>query len=203
MNKNGYIKLCDFAFAKLLPSHADFTYSIVGVPDTIPPEMLLGQPYSFSVDWWQLGIAMFEMFTSSSPFFARSMLQTHRNVLCHDRIRYPSHISSLARDTCQKLLQVNVKQRLGCSSTGRDAKEVKDNLWFRNQIDWTTIIERSHPAPYQIKDMQMDTREDLSLNNTFESKWLDEYDQAVRSLMDVSLNDDSTWEGQLDTTVDS
>lgn len=161
------------------------------MPDIIPPEMLLGQPYSFSVDWWQLGIAIFEMFTSTSPFFARSMLQTHRNVLCNHRREFPGHMSSLARQICSMLLQMNVKQRLGCSSTGRDAKEVKDNLWFRSQIDWTTIIERSHPAPYQINDCQIDSKENFSMINAIESKWLDEYDQAVRSLMDVSLDEDS------------
>ena len=50
------------------------------------------------------------------------------------------------------------------------------------------FIERSHPAPYPIKDFQMDSNEKLS---TIESKWLDEYDQAVRSLMDISFVEDS------------
>ncbi len=168
-----------------------YTYSIVGVPDTIPPEMLLGQPYSFSVDWWQLGIAMFEMFTSFTPFFNRSMLKTHRNVLCNYRLKLPSRISSLARYTCMLLLESKVNKRLGCSLNGMDAKEVKENLWFKNHIDWTAIIERSYPAPYKIKDFQINSNEKLSIMTTIESKWLDEYDQAVRSLMDISFVDDS------------
>lgn len=191
LTDHGYIKLSDFAFAKLLSSHSSYTYSIVGVPDTIPPEMLLGRPYSFSVDWWQLGIAMFEMFTSSTPFFSRSMFQTHRNVLCNYRSKFPSHISSLARYTCMMLLQPNINKRLGCTLTGMGAKEMKDNLWFRNHVDWTAIIERSHPAPYKIKDFQMNSNENISIMNTIESKWLDEYDQAVRSLTDISFVDEN------------
>jgi serine/threonine protein kinase len=153
--------------------------------------MLLGRPYSFSVDWWQLGIAMFEMLTSHSPFYSRSMFQTHQNVLCNNRYQFPSRISSLARYTCRMLLQADINKRLGCSLTGIDAKEVKQNLWFKHHVDWTAIIERSHPAPYKIKNVQMNSKENLSMLNTIESKWLDEYDQAVRSLMNVSLIDET------------
>jgi serine/threonine protein kinase len=42
LTDSGYIKLADLAFAKQLASRSSFTYSIVGVPDTIPPEMLHG-----------------------------------------------------------------------------------------------------------------------------------------------------------------
>jgi serine/threonine protein kinase len=164
---------------------------MIGVPDTIPPEMLLGRPYSFSVDWWQLGIAMFEMLTSLTPFYSQTMFKTHKNVLCNQRHRFPSHISSLAKWTCTKFLEPKINQRLGCSLAGMDAKEVKQNIWFKNHVDWTAIIERSQPAPYKIKDFQNNSNETMSRLNTIESKWLDEYDQAVRSLMDISLIDEN------------
>ncbi|CAF1604344.1 unnamed protein product, partial [Adineta ricciae] len=115
LTDHGYIKLSDFAFARLLPSNTSSTRSIVGVPDLMPPEMLLGQPYSFSVDWWQLGIVMFEMLTSYSPFYASSMIQTHENVLCNRRAKFPLRLSSSVKSTCRLLLQPNVKKRLGCS----------------------------------------------------------------------------------------
>jgi serine/threonine protein kinase len=149
--------------------------------------MLLGQPYSFSVDWWQLGIAMFEMLTSRTPFYSRSMFETHRNVLCNLRDEFPLHISSSARYTCRMLLQPKVNKRLGCSLTGMDAKEVKQNIWFKSHVDWTAIIERAYPAPYKIQNVEMNSSKAESMLNTIESKWLDEYDQAVRSLMDVSF----------------
>lgn len=164
---------------------------MVGVLDTIPPEVLSGQPYSFSVDWWQLGIAMFEMFTSRTPFFSPSMFQTHKNVLQNRRQRFPSHISSLARFTCNMLLQPDVNKRLGCSSTNMDAKEIKQNAWFKNHVDWSAIIEKSHPSPYRIKDIQKSSSKMISMLNTIESKWLDEYDQAVLSLMNVNFSDEN------------
>ena len=153
--------------------------------------MLLGRPYSFSVDWWQLGIAMFEMLTSHTPFYSPSMLKTHENVLCNQRCKFPLHISSLAKWTCMMFLEPKVNKRLGCSSAGTDAKEVKQNIWFKNHIDWTAIIERAQPAPYKIKNFENNSNETMSRLNTIESKWLDEYDQAVRSLMDVSLTDEN------------
>ncbi|CAM4867991.1 unnamed protein product [Rotaria socialis] len=192
LTHNGYIKLFDFAFAKLLSSQSTYTYSIVGVPDIIPPEMLLARPYSFSVDWWQLGIAMFEMLTSRTPFFSPSMFETHKNVIENRRYEFPSHISSLARCTCMMLLQPNIKKRLGCSSTGQGAKEVKQNVWFKNHVNWAAIIEGAHPPPYRINNVERNSNKTTSLLNTIESRWLDEYDQAVRSLMDVSVSDDET-----------
>ena len=149
--------------------------------------MLLGQSYSYSVDWWQLGIAIFEMLTSQTPFYSRSMLKTHQNVLCNKRLKFPLNISSLAKSTCMKLLEPNINKRLGCSINGMDAKEIKENLWFKNYIDWIKILERSYPAPYQLKIFQINNSKE---SNTIESKWLDEYDQIVRSLMDINLTDE-------------
>jgi hypothetical protein len=94
---------------------------------------------------------MFEMLTSCAPFFARSMLQTHRNVLCQSRLEFPLHISSQARHICRRFLERNIEGRLGCSSSGLDAKEVKQHGWFEQQIDWTTMIEQARPAPYPIQ----------------------------------------------------
>ncbi|CAF1047577.1 unnamed protein product [Adineta ricciae] len=129
LTDHGYIKLSDFAFTRLLPSHTSSTHSIVGVPDLMPPEMLLGQSYSFSVDWWQLGIAMFEMLTSYSPFYASSMMQTHENVLCNHRAKFPLRLSSSVKSTCRLLLQPNVKKRLGCSIIGdRDPKHRAEEI---------------------------------------------------------------------------
>lgn len=156
----------------------------------MPPEMLLGQPYSFSVDWWQLGIAMFEMLTSRTPFFSPSMLQTHRNVLCDRRHLFPPRTSASAKHTCRMLLQPKVSRRLGCSANGLDAKEVKHSVWLRDQIDWAAIIERTHPPPYRPSDLLRTSQERTSMLSLIESKWLDEYDQAVRSLTSINFDDE-------------
>ena len=119
------------------------------------------------------------------------MMQTHENVLCNHRAKFPLRLSSLVKSTCRLLLQPNVKKRLGCSITGMDAKEVKHNLWFQNHINWTSIIEQSYPSPYKFSDLLTNSKQTTSSTlNSIESKWLDEYDQAVRSLTKISFEDD-------------
>ena len=71
--------------------------------------MVLSRPYSYFVDWWQLGIVIFEMLTARTPFYSRSVFETHRNVLTNHLDEFPLYISNLARYTCRILLQPKIK----------------------------------------------------------------------------------------------
>ena len=73
---------------------------------------------------------------------------------------------------------------------GMDVKEVKQNIWFKNHGDWTAIIERTYPTSYRIKNMTMNSNKTMWTLNTIESKWLDEYDQAIQSLRNFSFPDE-------------
>ncbi len=61
IHSDGYLKLTDFGFAKRLEKTR--TWTLCGTPEYIAPEILLNRGHSFSVDWWALGILLFEMFT--------------------------------------------------------------------------------------------------------------------------------------------
>lgn len=56
MDKDGYIKLCDFGLAKLLGCASDITYTFCGTTEYLAPEIISGSGHNFSVDWWTLGI---------------------------------------------------------------------------------------------------------------------------------------------------
>lgn len=65
INRDGYLKLIDFGFAKELKTR---TYTICGTPEYIAPEILLNKGHGREVDWWTLGILLFEMHTGYPPF---------------------------------------------------------------------------------------------------------------------------------------
>jgi cGMP-dependent protein kinase len=67
IDQNGYLKLIDFGVAKDLTGK-DYTSTILGTAHYMPPEMLLGQPYSFASDYWSAGILLFEWFYGYYPF---------------------------------------------------------------------------------------------------------------------------------------
>ncbi|CAF0801031.1 unnamed protein product [Didymodactylos carnosus] len=175
---NGYIKLCDFGFATVLPNRESKTSTILGVPDYMPPEMLIGQPYSFSVDWWQLGVILFELLTSMTPFFAREMFKTHVKTICLNRFEWPNRVSGMARQIVKNLLNKEVSKRLGCTLS--DASELKRNLWFQNNIEWTTLFDQQYPAPYKLKSL--DPTNNATILNSIESRRLEEYETTVQEL---------------------
>ena len=67
LDKNGYLKLIDFGVAKELKD-MDSTYTICGTPHYLAPEIIIGKGYSYSADYWSLGITMFELFYGYLPF---------------------------------------------------------------------------------------------------------------------------------------
>lgn len=80
VNSNGYLKLIDFGTGKIIN---DFTHTIIGTPHYIAPEILLGKGYSFSCDYWSVGICMFEIFYGFYPFgdSASDILEVYKEIL--------------------------------------------------------------------------------------------------------------------------
>ena len=66
INKNGYLKLTDFGFAKQLENEK--TYTLCGTPEYLAPEIILNKGHGKAVDWWTLGILLYEMLEGIDPF---------------------------------------------------------------------------------------------------------------------------------------
>ena len=63
---NGYLKLTDFSFAKAIKGR---TYTLCGTPSYIAPEILLNSGHGIAVDWWSLGILIYELISGKDPFY--------------------------------------------------------------------------------------------------------------------------------------
>ena len=77
------MKLTDFGNAKFL-SRRQKTYTLCGVPESCAPEMLCSKGYSHSVDWWALGVLLYEMSIGYSPFYSENEMDTYARILNRD-----------------------------------------------------------------------------------------------------------------------
>jgi serine/threonine protein kinase len=87
---DGYLKLIDFGFAKVVRKR---TYTICGTPEYIAPEILLNQGHSKPVDWWTLGILIYEMLAGFPPFQDEDPMNIYRKII-NTKPRYPEGFDS-------------------------------------------------------------------------------------------------------------
>lgn len=83
IDSQGYIKVTDFGFAKKITNDTKRTYTLCGTPEFLAPEILQGNNmgYGFSVDWWSLGVLLFEMLTGFSPFYDQKPYEIYKKIL--------------------------------------------------------------------------------------------------------------------------
>ncbi|KAM7273997.1 hypothetical protein ACFE04_028661 [Oxalis oulophora] len=111
-------------------------HSVVGTPDYLAPEILLGMGHGATADWWSVGVILFELLVGVPPFNAETPQQIFDNIMNRD-IPWPREQDALsheATDLIDKLLIENPVQRLG--ATG--AREVKEHPFFKD-INWDTL----------------------------------------------------------------
>ncbi|XP_068649519.1 probable serine/threonine protein kinase IRE [Aristolochia californica] len=110
--------------------------SVVGTPDYLAPEILLGMGHGTTADWWSVGIILYELLVGIPPFNAQNPQKIFDNIMNRDMIwpRVPEEISYEAYDLINKLLIENPYQRLGVTG----AQEVKRHPFFKN-INWDTL----------------------------------------------------------------
>ena len=143
IDKEGYIKVVDFGFAKKV-KHSR-TYTLCGTPDYLAPELIRGEQYGKSVDIWSFGILIYEMMVGHPPFISSKPLLTYRKILSAD-VRYPSHLSSSCRDVLQRLLNPSSRDRICCSAGNME--ELKQHPFFAS-VSFRRVLSREEESPWK------------------------------------------------------
>lgn len=145
LDKDGHIKLADFGLCKEDIKFGDTTVTFCGTPEYLAPDILFNYKYGRAVDWWGLGVVMYEMVIGRLPFFSNDHERLF-NAIMHTRPRYPSRLSGEARDLFDKLLEKEPNRRLGGGP--EDAREVKAHVFFRG-VDFDRMLRKEYPTPFR------------------------------------------------------
>jgi serine/threonine protein kinase len=148
--RDGHLKLADFGLAKRgIDSPVNGASSACGTPEYLSPEVLNKQKHGFAVDYWGLGMVLYEMLTGLPPWYSKNRTQLFKDIRTSSasRLTYEKHATPAAKDLVAKLLTKDAASRLGSGTRG--AGEVKAHIFFcKYRIDWGGLEQKQVQSPY-------------------------------------------------------
>ncbi|XP_063073380.1 protein kinase C theta type isoform X2 [Engraulis encrasicolus] len=141
LDMDGHIKIADFGMCKENMMGDTRTSTFCGTPDYIAPEILLGQKYNSSVDWWSFGVLLFEMLIGQSPFHGHDEEELFQSIRTDDP-HYPSTLPRDAKDILIKLFVREPERRLGVRGC------IRTHAFFRD-TDWDALEQRRVKPPFR------------------------------------------------------
>ncbi|XP_034948029.1 atypical protein kinase C isoform X3 [Chelonus insularis] len=156
LDHEGHVKLTDYGMCKEGVREGDTTATFCGTPNYIAPEILRGEDYGFSVDWWALGVLLYEMLAGRSPFdIAGASENPDQNtedylfqVILQKTIRIPRSLSVKAASVLKGFLCKDPNERLGCGRGPSAFLDIVAHPFFK-AIDWELLEQKQVTPPYK------------------------------------------------------
>ncbi|KAL1765630.1 serine serine/threonine-protein kinase N3 isoform X2 [Sigmodon hispidus] len=144
LDAQGFLKIADFGLCKEGIGFGDRTSTFCGTPEFLAPEVLTQEAYTRAVDWWGLGVLLYEMLVGECPFPGDTEEEVFDCIVNADA-PYPHFLSVQGLELIQKLLQKCPEKRLGAGE--QDAEEIKVQPFFRS-TNWQALLARTVRPPF-------------------------------------------------------
>jgi len=170
LNRHGHLKLADLGLAKKTLR----TYTVCGTPDYMAPEILRGRGHDKSVDWWALGVLVYELHTGLTPFYGDTPDKIYELILAHvPPFRFTDEtMSKSAKDLANKLLEPKRTRRLGNVKTGADG--IRKHKYF-SKFNWESHGKLETVPPIKPDFVEINDRDGTVKTDPIEddnSKWV-------------------------------
>jgi len=167
IDQEGHVKLADFGLAKRLMPGEEGTETLCGTEVYTAPEMLSRQVYSYSVDLWQFGCFVYELFVGHSPFYSPNSTRDEiRSSIMECKFRFPSSFTVDAKDLVENVLVPDPGVRFG--NGANKWHDVKSHGYFAG-LDWEFVTARKLTPPIRNVDSGSDVLENFEEEFLFEN----------------------------------
>ncbi|MCJ1335160.1 serine/threonine protein kinase psk1 [Bachmanniomyces sp. S44760] len=144
LDSEGHLLLTDFGLSKVAVEGEESCKSILGTIEYMAPEVILGQDYGYSVDWWSFGALGYDLLTGAPPFRANNHAKMQEKIL-KQKLSLPYYLGPDSKDLLTRLLRKEPNKRLG-SCMPKDMLAIKKHRFFR-KIDWNLLAKREAEPP--------------------------------------------------------
>ncbi|XP_041123826.1 cGMP-dependent protein kinase 2 isoform X4 [Polyodon spathula] len=144
LDKDGYVKMVDFGFAKRI-GLGKKTWTFCGTPEYVAPEIIMNKGHDFGADYWSLGILIFELLTGSPPFSGSDPIKIYSTVLRGmEKVDFPKRIGKRPEDLIRRLCKLNPAERIGNKKNG--INDIRKHKWFQG-FNWEGLRSRKLSSP--------------------------------------------------------
>jgi len=194
LSSEGHVVLTDFGLSKEL-SQSTRTSTLCGTPVYLPPEMLLKQEYGKAVDFWSLGVLIYEMLVGDVPFYHNNVQKMFKKIVQEDIIFPDELVGTPAADLISLLLKKKPEERLTSFET------MKKHPFFA-QIDWEKLYNKDIKPPYvpQVKSIEDTSNVDKEIVNE-KVQFDDDGDGLTKEEQDMFVEIDFNFDGAGETNT--
>jgi len=182
LGREGHVVVTDFGLAKEGLHGEQRTETRAGTPEYLAPEVIKGEKYTKSVDWWAVGILVYEMLTGAPPFYDNDIQRLFHKITSGD-VHFPAGISPEATDFVQQLLSRDTSKRLS------DPQKIIAHPWFKT-MDFAKLEAKEIQPPFVPKVSGVDDVGEIDpefLSQPIEEE--EEGDATADQTRKVTLND--------------
>ena len=144
LDSQGYLKVVDLGLAKIVDGK---TWTLCGTPDYLAPEIILNEGHDKAVDYWALGVLMYELVAGIPPFYADDPMEVYEKILSSN-MTFPQHFTKNLCDIVRKLLKLCQSKRLGNGKGGCNG--IIKHKWFSG-FGWDDLLAYKLPPPIAVK----------------------------------------------------
>jgi p70 ribosomal S6 kinase len=165
LDSQGHIRVTDFGLAKGNMSDAEDqrSNSFIGTMEYMAPEVIAGRGHGKAVDWWSIGVLLYEMLCGVPPFRAKSRPGLQK-LITTAKLKMPKYLSTEAQNLLKGLLTKEASKRIGFGPSG--SADVMKHAFFKG-VDWAKLEARDVASPFKPTIRSMDSVEN------FDKIWTD------------------------------